>query len=63
MDRGWQKAMPEHDKIELWDISALDSFNGKRAMGGHQGHRYGHRGMTRCRGGGLENEKKDGLEK
>lgn len=22
MDGGWQKAMPEHDKPELWDISA-----------------------------------------
>jgi len=51
MDRGWQKAMPEHDKIELWDISALDSFNKKRAAGGHQGHCCGHWGMTRYRRG------------
>ena len=33
--------MPEHDMIELWDISVLDSFNKQRAPGGHQGHGFG----------------------
>lgn len=44
--------MPEHDKIELWDISALDSFNKQRAPGGHEGHGFGQRGMAQHRNGG-----------
>lgn len=43
-DEGWQKAMP--NQIELWDISALDSFNKQGACGGHQGQGSGQWGLA-----------------
>ena len=43
-DEGWQKAMPK--QIELWDISALDSFNKQRARGGHRGRGSGQWGLA-----------------
>ena len=60
MDGGWQKAMPEHDKIELWDISPLDSLNKQRAAGGHRGHGCGHPGMAQYRreGEGRKGDKR-----
>lgn len=43
-DEDWQEAMPK--QIELWDISALDSFNKQRARGGHRGQGSGQWGLA-----------------
>lgn len=44
IDEGWQSATPK--QIELWDISNLDSFNKRRARGGHRGQGSGQWGLA-----------------